>query len=78
MAWACSLSRAIAAAANAHIAAQSMSSAMHRAIILMSSSCKQDAAQWLQATAQLLQASIQALNFRLSISRTPWFVRLFG
>jgi hypothetical protein len=78
MAWACSLSRDIAAAANAHIAAQSMSSAMHRAIILTSCSCKQDAAQWLQATAQMLQASMQALNFRLGIFGTPWFVRWFG
>jgi hypothetical protein len=71
MAWACSLSRDIDPAANAHIAAQSMSSAMHRAIMLTSSSFKQDAAQRLHATAQLLQASTQALNFRLGMFRTP-------
>jgi len=62
MAFACSLSRAIAAAAKAHIAAQSMSSAMQRAIIFTSVSSKQDAAQWLQLVAQALQASMQALN----------------
>jgi len=45
MAWECSLSRDIAAAANAQIAAQSMSSLIHRAIILTSGSRKQDAAQ---------------------------------
>ena len=59
LAWV--LPRAMTAAANVQIWAQSMSSAMHLAIILTSVSCKQEAAQWLQATAQALQASMQAL-----------------
>ena len=67
MAFACSLSRAIAAAAKAHIAAQSMSSAMQRAITLTSVSFKQDTAQWLQLVTQALHASIQALNFSCDI-----------
>jgi hypothetical protein len=45
MAPACSLPRAIAAAANWQMATQSMSSAMQRAIIFTSSSARQDAAQ---------------------------------
>jgi hypothetical protein len=61
IAWACALSRAMAAVAIAQISAQSISSAMHLVIILTSVSCKQDAAQWLHATAQALQASMQAL-----------------
>ena len=61
LAWA--LPRAMAAAANAQIWAQSISSSMHLAIILTSVSCKQEIAQWLQATAQALQASMQALYF---------------
>jgi hypothetical protein len=47
-----SLPRAIAAAARAQISAQSMSSAMQRAIILTSFSCRQALAQWLHAAAQ--------------------------
>jgi hypothetical protein len=58
-----SLARAMAAAASAQICAQSISIAMQRAIILTSGSCRQDAAQWLHAIAQALQASMQALNF---------------
>ena len=45
MAFACSLPRAMAAAANWQAAAQSMSSAMHLAIIWTSGSFRQDAAQ---------------------------------
>lgn len=60
MAWALSLLRAMAAAANWHSAAQSMSSAMQRAIIFTLSSCRQALAQWLQVMAQVLQASMQA------------------
>lgn len=62
MAFACSLPRAIAAAAKAHIAAQSMSSAMQRAIAFTSVSVRQAVEQWLQLIAQALQASMQALN----------------
>jgi hypothetical protein len=51
IAFADSLARAIAAAATAQMSAQSMSSAMHRAIILTSCSWRQDEAQWLQASA---------------------------
>lgn len=61
LAWA--LPRAMAAAASAQIWAQSMSSAMHLAITLTSVSCRQEVAQWLQATAQVLHASMQALYF---------------
>jgi hypothetical protein len=53
-----SLSLDIAAAASWQMAAQSMSSAMHRAIIFTSSSLKHDAAQLLHATAQSLHASM--------------------
>jgi hypothetical protein len=60
MAGAWALSRAIAAAASWQMAAQSMSSAMQPAIIFTSSSCRQAAAQWLQAIAQSLQAAMQA------------------
>ena len=45
MADACSLSRDIAATANAQMAAQSISSAMQRAIIFTSGSRKHEAAQ---------------------------------
>jgi len=55
-----SLPRAIAGAATAQIWAQSMSSAIHRAIIFTSGSCRHEAAQWLHAMAQALQASMQA------------------
>ena len=44
------------------MAAQSMSSWMQRAIALTSFSPRQEAAQWSQATAQLLQASMQDWN----------------
>jgi len=47
-----SLPRAMAAAASAQICAQSTSSAMQRAIIFTSSSCRQAAAQWLHSVAQ--------------------------
>jgi hypothetical protein len=55
-----SLPRAIAAAASWQMAAQSMSSAMQRAIIFTSGSFRQALAQWLHAMAQALQASMQA------------------
>jgi hypothetical protein len=58
-----SLLRAMVAAARAQICAQSISSAMHWAIILMSASFRQEAAQKLQAIAQALQASIQEAYF---------------
>jgi hypothetical protein len=58
-----SLSLAMAAAANWQIAAQSMSRAMQRAIVLTSLSFRHEAAQWLHATAQLLQASMQSIYF---------------
>ena len=67
MALACSLPRAIAPAAKLQAAAQSMSIAMQRAIILTSSSTKHDTAQWLQATTQAWQASMQARNFEWDI-----------
>jgi hypothetical protein len=57
---ACSLPRAIAAAANWQAAAQSMSSAMHLAIMATSVSFRHEAAQWLHAVAQPLQASMHA------------------
>lgn len=60
LAW--TLPLAMAATASAQIWAQSMSRAMHLAIIWTSASCRQEAAQWLQATAQALQASMQALK----------------
>jgi hypothetical protein len=65
-----SLPLAIAAAATWHIAAQSMSSATQRAIIRTSLSFRQEAAQWLHATAQLLQASMQSayLSWGITIS----------
>lgn len=47
-----SLARLMADAATSQAWAQSMSSAMQRAIILTSCSCRQDAAQWLQLSAQ--------------------------
>lgn len=53
-----SLCRAIAAAASWQIAAQSMSSAMHRAIIFTLSSFRHAAAQLLHTTAQSLHASM--------------------
>jgi hypothetical protein len=59
LAW--TVSRAIAATASAQICEQSISKAMHLTIILTSVSCKQEIAQWLQAMAQALQASIHAL-----------------
>ncbi|WP_256962522.1 MULTISPECIES: hypothetical protein [Sphingobacterium] len=42
----------MSSAAALHMAAHSRSSWIHRAIIFTLSSCKQEAAQWLQATAQ--------------------------
>ena len=53
-----SLFLAIAAAASWQIAAQSMSSAMHRAIIFTLSSFKHEVAQLLHATVQSLHASM--------------------
>lgn len=50
-AWACSLALAMAADASLQISAQSMSSAMQRAIIFTSGSCKQAVEQWLQEIA---------------------------
>jgi hypothetical protein len=41
---------------------------MHLAIIFTSSSARQDAAQWLQATAQALHASMQSVYFSCDIS----------
>lgn len=58
------LLRDMTEAAKEQACAQSISSAMQRAIILTSDSCKHEAAQSLQATKQALHASIQALNFR--------------
>jgi hypothetical protein len=46
-------------AASRHICAQSMSSAMQRAIAFTSVSFRQEAAQRSQAVAQALQASMQ-------------------
>ncbi len=61
MAWACSLPLAMAPDANLQISAQSMSSAMHRAIIFTSDSCRQAVEQWLQAIAHWSHASMQEL-----------------
>lgn len=63
-----SLPLAIAAAASWHIAAQSMSRATQRAIILASLSFRHEAAQWLHAIAQMLQASMQSANLSCGIS----------
>ena len=63
-----SLPLAIAAAASWHIAAQSMFRAMQRAIVFTSLSFRHEAAQWLHATAQVLQASMQAANLSSGIS----------
>src|SRR5664280_1053617 len=52
-------------AARLQISAQSRSSSMHRTIILMSCSCKQDAAQCSHAVTHSLQTSIQ-LSYCLS------------
>jgi hypothetical protein len=52
------------AAATRQISAQSISSAMQRAILFTSLSRKHEAAQWLQASAHELQASIHDLNWR--------------
>ena len=57
-----SLPRAMYPAASRQRAAQSMSSRMQRAIALTSFSFRQEAAQWSQATAQSLQASMQDWN----------------
>lgn len=51
MACACSLPRAMVADASLQSSAQSMSSAMQRAITFTSGSCKQAVEQWLQAIA---------------------------
>ena len=59
MALAWSLPLAMALAASVHIAAQSASSAMQRAIILTSSSFRQAAKHWLQVVAHDWQASMQ-------------------
>jgi hypothetical protein len=67
IALAFSLSRAIKLAARRHIWAQSISVAMQRAIIFTSCSCKQDAAQKSQASAQALQASIHDAYCRVGI-----------
>jgi hypothetical protein len=48
----------MSAAARRQICAQSMSSAMQRAIIFTSSSCRQAVEHMSQASAQALQASI--------------------
>jgi hypothetical protein len=56
-----SLSRAIVSAANVHMAAQSTSRAMQRAIDATSVSRRHEAAQWLQATAQRWHASMQGV-----------------
>jgi len=55
-----SLSRAMYPAARRQSCAQSMSRAMQRAIALGSSSARHAAAQWSQASAQALHASMQA------------------
>jgi hypothetical protein len=76
MAGAWALSRAIAAAASWQMAAQSMSNAMQAAIIFTSSSCRQAAAQWLQASAHSLQAAMHAAYFSWAMAfllkRTGW------
>jgi hypothetical protein len=63
IAFAHSLARPIAAAASSQAWAQSTSRAMQRASIFMFCSRRQDAAQWLQASAQAWQASMQVENF---------------
>jgi hypothetical protein len=55
----CALPRAMKATARRQTWAQSMSSAMQRAIALGSGSCRQAMAQWSQALAHSLQASMQ-------------------
>jgi hypothetical protein len=62
-------------AARLQISAQSRSSSMHRAIVLMSCSCKQDAAQCSHAVTHSLQTSIQ-LSCCSSCAIT--FLFLFG
>jgi hypothetical protein len=57
-AW--SLPPAMKAAAKWQICAQSVSSPMHRAMAFTSGSCRQQAAQWLQATAQAWQAAMHS------------------
>lgn len=59
IAAACSEPRAISPTAVRHAAAQSMSSAMQRAIACTSGSRRQALAQWSHASAQALQASMQ-------------------
>jgi cobalamin biosynthesis Mg chelatase CobN len=73
---ACSLPRAIKAAAVLHRAAQSMSSAMQRAMALTSGSRRQEAAQVLQAAAQRLQASMQSWYLVLVLSLVLVLVRM--
>ncbi len=59
--------RSRAAAASWQMAAQSMSRAMHFAIIFTSSSAKQAAAQWLHAIAHALHASMHWAYFSWDI-----------
>jgi hypothetical protein len=59
------------AVASRQISAQSMSSAMQRAIFWTSFSRRQEEAQWLHATAQALQASMQDLNCSWGMGVSP-------
>jgi hypothetical protein len=67
IAFACSLSRAIADTASAQIPTQSISKVMQCNIDFTSCSCRQEVEQWLHATMQALHASMQSLNFCLDI-----------
>jgi hypothetical protein len=72
LAWA--LPRAIAAAASWQIAAQSISSAMHLVIAFTSSSARHEAAQWLQAVAHSLHASMHDSNLSCGITELLWLI----
>lgn len=61
IAFAAALPRAIMPAAIRHSCAQSMSSAIHLAIIFTSSSCRHALAHWSHAFAHMLHASMQAV-----------------
>jgi hypothetical protein len=67
-----SLPRAMQAAARRQISAQSMSSFMQRAMLCTSFSAKHDVAQWSQAVAQALQASMQDWNCSCGMGCLLW------
>ena len=66
-----SLLRAMKPAASRQNAAQSMSSAMHRAIVCALVSFSHETAQWSQASAHALQASMQAGFISLCPMKSP-------